>query len=46
MMVEIKTPVGASNECLMSESLSRSFKRFLQTADSSDVHAWANEALT
>ncbi len=34
---EIKTPVGASSERLMSESLSRSFKRFVQTADSSDV---------
>ncbi len=52
MMVEIilfnaiKTPVGASSELLMSESLSRSFKRFVQTADSSDVYAWANEILT
>ncbi len=42
---EIKTPVGASSERLMSESLSRSFKRFVQTADS-DVYAWANETLT
>ncbi len=45
MMVEIilfnkvKTPVGASSERLMSESLSRSFKRFVQTADSSDGYA-------
>ncbi len=38
---EIKTPVGASSEPLMSESLSRSFKRFVQTTDSSDVYAWA-----
>ncbi len=30
----------------MSESLSCSFKRFVQTADSSDVYAWANETLT
>ncbi len=43
---EIKMPVGASSERLMSESLSRSFKRFVQTADSSDVYAWANETLT
>ncbi len=43
---EIKTPVCASSERLMSESLSRSFKRFVQTADSSDVYAWANETLT
>ncbi len=43
---EIKTPVGASNEHLMSDSLSRSFKRFVQTADSSDVYAGANETLT
>ncbi len=43
---EIKTPVGASSERLTSESLSRSFKRFIQTADSSDVYAWANETLT
>ncbi len=43
---EIKTPVGASSERLMSESLSRSFKRFVHTADSSDVYAWANETLT
>ncbi len=28
---EINTPVGASSELLMSESLSRSFKRFVQT---------------
>ncbi len=34
---EIKMPVGASGEHLMSESLSRSFKRFIKTADSSDV---------
>ncbi len=39
---EIKTPVGANSERLMSESLSRSFKRFVQTADSSDVYAWDN----
>ncbi len=43
---EIKTPVGASRERLMSESLSCSFKRFVQTADSSDVYAWANETST
>ncbi len=43
---EIKTPVGASSERLMSESLSRSFKWFVQTADSSDVCVWANETLT
>ncbi len=43
---EIKTPVGASSEHLMSDSLSCSFKRFVQTADSSDVYAWANETLT
>ncbi len=43
---EIKTPVGASNEHLMSDSLSRSFKRFVQAADSSNVYAWANETLT
>ncbi len=42
----IKMPVGASSEHLMSESLSRSFKRFIKTADSSDVYAWANETLT
>lgn len=36
---EIKTPVGAVSEHLLSESLSRSFKRFVQTADSSDVYA-------
>ncbi len=29
---------GASSEPLMSESLSRSFKRFVQTADSLDVY--------
>ncbi len=46
LLNEIKTPVGASSERLMSESLSCSFKRFVQTADSSDVHAWANETLT
>ncbi len=46
MMVEmilfnkIKTPVGASSELLMNESLSCSFKRFVQMADSSDVYAW------
>ncbi len=39
---EIKMPVGASSERLMSDSLSR----FVQTADSSDVYAWANETLT
>ncbi len=43
---EIKTPVGASSERLMSESLSHSFKRFVQAADSSDVYTWANETLT
>ncbi len=43
---EIKTPVGASSERLMSESLSCSFKRFVQTADSPDVYAWANETST
>ncbi len=43
---EIKTPVGASSELLMNEPLSRSFKRFVQTTDSSDVYAWANESLT
>ncbi len=42
---EIKTPVGASSE-LLSDSLSRSFKRFVQTADSSDIYAWTNETLT
>ncbi len=36
---EIKTPVGASSEHLMSESLSCSFKWFVQMADSSDVYA-------
>ncbi len=36
---EIKMPVGASSERLMSESLSRSFKQFLQMTDSSDVYA-------
>ncbi len=30
---EIKTPVGASSERLLSESLSCSFKRFVHTAD-------------
>ncbi len=39
-------PVGARSERLMSESLNCSFKRFVQTADSSDVYAWANETLT
>ncbi len=39
-------PTGASSEHLMSDSLSRSFKRFVQMADSSDVYAWANETLT
>ncbi len=43
---EIKTSVGASSELLMNESLSCSFKRFVQTTDSSDVYAWANETLT
>ncbi len=43
---EIKTPVGASSERFMSESLSHSFKRFGQTADSSDVYAWVNKTLT
>ncbi len=43
---EIKTPAGASSEHLMSDSLSHSFKRFVQTANSSDVYAWANETLT
>ncbi len=43
---EIKTPVGASSEPLMSEPLSHSFKRFIQTAYSSDVYEWANETLT
>ncbi len=43
---EIKMPVGASSERLMSESLNCSFKRFVQTADSSDVYARTNETLT
>ncbi len=38
----IKTPVGASSEPLVSESLSRSFKRLVQTDDSSDIYEWAN----
>ncbi len=40
---EIKTPVDASSERLLSESLSRSFKRFVHTAD---VYTRANETLT
>ncbi len=44
--LKLKTPVGASSELLINESLSRSFKRFVQTTDSSDVYAWANETLT
>ncbi len=43
---EIKMPVGASSERLMSESLNCSFKRFVQTADSSDYYARTNETLT
>ncbi len=49
MMVEMillnenKRPVGASSEHVMSESQCCSFKWFVQTADSSDVYAWANE---
>ncbi len=43
---EIKTPVGASGEHLINESLSCSFKWLVQTADSSDVYAWDNETLT
>ncbi len=41
---EIKTPVGASSE--RHWQLSCSFKRFIQTADSSDVYARTNETLT
>ncbi len=46
LLNEIKTAEGASREYLMSESLSCSFKRFVQTADSSFVYAWDNETLT
>ncbi len=41
LLNKIKTSVGASSEHLLRESLS-SFKRFVQTADSSDVYAWDN----
>ncbi len=46
LLNEIKTPVGASSERLMSESLSCSLSDSFKTADSSDVYAWANETLT